>query len=66
MELDYALSSVSAEYESIYGKISIDLNIAREGGSLDLAVPAGSEAHIVLPGVDMNVGSGNYSFDFDM
>lgn len=63
-DFDFGLSSVSASYDSIYGKIDIHWELRDEQGALDLHVPAGASAEVILPGIRKEVGSGDYHFSF--
>ncbi len=63
---DYDLESVSASYECIYGTIRSEWKLEGTKGTLIAEIPAGTHARIVLPGIHTTVGSGVYTYHFEI
>lgn len=61
----YGLSHCEGKFDSIYGPISVKWEIDDGRTILNVSVPAGCRANIVLPGIEETVGSGDYSFSFN-
>ncbi len=57
------IPAATVSHISPYGEIKV--SFVRAEGKTDwcITVPAGTEAHIILPGVDETVGSGEYVFE---
>lgn len=64
---EFSLSQCSGMFDSRYGKYSVSWSIGNEGsGIINVEVPAGAFATIRLPGIEKEIGSGKYSFGFEV
>lgn len=63
---DYKLDYVKASYESIYGTIRSEWEINDTQGYITIEVPVGTHADIVLPGIHTTIGSGTYTYHFNL
>ncbi|MGN1141728.1 MAG: family 78 glycoside hydrolase catalytic domain [Oliverpabstia sp.] len=62
----FGLTHAEGTFESIYGtyKIRWKLGCDEENSTMEITVPVGAEAQIVLPGICETVGSGTYYYRF--
>lgn len=56
------LDFVEASHQSIRGKVAVDWKRTDEGINLNVLIPAGSSAKVILPAGTKKIGSGNYTF----
>lgn len=61
---DYDLEYADSAYESIYGTIRSCWKLEGTEGMLLVEVPAGTTAEIRIPGIEQELGSGTYEFNF--